>query len=193
MLASGHKKGTESTRREIAKTLGYSYDKFLYLGKQLAEGKNINLREFAYSIVIDSPSTIGYTDAAADIEPVRLPVYSSRNLKIINGLPMGKVIDYISQLPTTQNSKAAFGVRIGEDNMAPYLLPGMIVVIDPEAALEHGKLCFCGDENRVFRYYKYDDLIVLKSDSPSAKYPDMEFSSGATPPLYRVVESIRKE
>jgi transcriptional regulator with XRE-family HTH domain len=82
MLASGQKKGSETTRREIAKTLGYSYEKFLLLGKLLSEKRNINFRDFSSSKVIDNLPTLGYTAGnqdAAGVEPVKIPVYSSRH------------------------------------------------------------------------------------------------------------------
>jgi SOS-response transcriptional repressor LexA len=193
MLASGQKKGSESTRRQIAQSLGYSYEKFLLLGKLLTEKKNINLGEFSYPKIIDTKNFIDYmSKASSAVEPARVPVYDSLNLKIIKGLPMGKVVDHVAQV-TTRNSKNAFGVLVHEENMLPYITPGMIVIIDPAAPLENGKLCFCSEENRVFRYFRYDDLVVLRSDSPSAKYPDMQFEVDSAPTVYRVVESVRKE
>jgi SOS-response transcriptional repressor LexA len=193
MLASGQKKGSEKTRRQIAKSLGYSYEKFLLLGKLLTEKKNINLGEFSYPKAVDIKNFFDYmSKASSAVEPARIPVYSTLNLKIIKGLPMGKVIDHVAQV-TTRNSKNAFGVLVHEENMLPYILPGMIVIIDPDAPLESGKLCFCSEGNMVFRYQKYDGLVVLRSDSPSDKYPDMEFPEGDAPVLYRITESIRKE
>jgi SOS-response transcriptional repressor LexA len=194
MLASGEKRGAENTRRKIAAYYGRPYELFMKIGKLITENKNIILSELDYKNKIDTISNKGYrAGEEPSAEPVTIPVYSSRNLKIIKGLPMGKVVDHISQLPHSKNGKNSFGVRVGEENMLPYIMPGMIVVIDPDAPLENGKLCFCGEENRVFRYYRYGDLTVLKSDNTSARYPDVEFPDGITPPLYRVVESVRKE
>jgi transcriptional regulator with XRE-family HTH domain len=198
MLASGQKEGTEQTRREIARALGYPYEKFLRLGKLLFEKKNINLSDFDRPINVDTGQNSGYLphhnldDTGA--EPQKITVYSSRNLHIIKGLPMGKVVDYVSCVPSVRNdSRNLFGVRIGEENMVPYLWPGMIAVIDPQAACEHGKLCFCTDENKIYRYFRHGDSIILRSDSKLERYPDLEYSEDTSPELYRVIETIRKE
>lgn len=113
------------------------------------------------------------------------------------GYPVGEAGEFIT-VPKEGLDDNTFAVRIHGDSMTPYLEEGDIAVVVPSAPLQNGKLCFAtwpGDDGDklIKRYYKYGDVIVLKSDNP--QYPDIEINGGNHEGvrIYRVKKTIREE
>lgn len=116
------------------------------------------------------------------------------------GYPVGFSSETIT-VPTNGIDDNSFGVKIHGESMYPTLNIGDIVVVVPSAPLANNRLCFAtwpaeDGKRTVKRFYKYGDVIVLRSDNPDkAKYPDIELSennhNGVR--IYRVTKSIREE
>ena len=113
------------------------------------------------------------------------------------GYPAGHSSEYIP-VPKKGIDDNSFGVKIHGGSMEPGLKAGDIVVVVPSAPLSNGKLCFAtwreeNGEKLVKRYFRYDDLIVLKSDNPAHTDILIKPESSANVRIYRITKSIREE
>ena len=95
------------------------------------------------------------------------------------GYPIGHSSEYVA-IPANGTDENTFAVKVHGESMAPFLLPGDIVVVVPSARLANGEVCFAtwqndGGEKLVKRFYRYGDVVVLRSDNPNKKrFPDLE-------------------
>ena len=111
-----------------------------------------------------------------NIHPVatrRLPMLGS----VACGEPVFMSEEYEFQVDTTDEIKSDFALKCKGDSMiGARIYDGDIVFVRKQETVENGEIAVVAieDEATLKRFYKYNDLIVLRAENPA--YKDMVFS-----------------
>ena len=85
--------------------------------------------------------------------------------------------EYEFQVDTTDEIKSDFALKCKGDSMiGARIYDGDIVFVRKQETVENGEIAVVAieDEATLKRFYKYNDLIVLRAENPA--YKDMVFS-----------------
>ena len=106
---------------------------------------------------------------------------ASRKLPMLGSVPCGEPVfmseEYEFQVDTTDEIKADFVLKCKGDSMiGARIYDGDIVFVRKQETVENGEIAVVAveDEATLKRFYKYNDLIVLRAENPA--YKDMVFT-----------------
>ena len=170
------------TQSELAKRMGYA-DKSMIakIEKGQVDLQQSKIVAFAEALGTTPAYLMGWTDNDLDLS------------KYDNIRPIGKqklpVLGYIAAgEPIFMEELHEFDIENGEEIDADFILiakgdsmigarinSGDLVFIKQQPTVENGEIAAVAvdDEATLKRFYKYDDLVVLRSENPN--YKDMEY------------------
>ena len=101
---------------------------------------------------------------------------ASRKLPMLGSVPCGEPVfmseEYEFQVDTTDEIKADFVLKCKGDSMiGARIYDGDIVFVRKQETVENGEIAVVAveDEATLKRFYKYNDLIVLRAENPAYK------------------------
>ena len=138
---------------------------------------------------IDFNSLFNMLDGDVSLSPVddliasypNIHPVTTRKLPMLGSVPCGEPVfmseEYEFQVDTTDEIKADFALKCKGDSMiGARIYDGDIVFVRKQETVENGEIAVVAieDEATLKRFYKYNDLIVLRAENPV--YKDMVFS-----------------
>lgn len=157
-------------------------------GKEIAPSID-SIRKAADGMGIDFNSLFNTLDGDVSLSPVddliasypNIHLVATRRLPMLGSVPCGEPVfmseEYEFQVDTTDEIKADFALKCKGDSMiGARIYDGDIVFVRKQETVENGEIAVVAieDEATLKRFYKYNDLIVLRAENPA--YKDMVFS-----------------
>ncbi len=112
----------------------------------------------------------GCEESEATLEPIRMvPLVG----EVAAGRPITAVEDIEERLPLRQDwlpvREGSFFLRVRGDSMADGILPGDLVLVEPDVQVHRSEIvvAMVEDEATVKRFYPEVDRVVLRSDNPA--------------------------
>jgi len=169
----------EMTQGQLAEKAGYA-DKSMIakIEKGQVDLAQSKIEVIAHALLTTPRALMGWDDIPSypNIHPVatrRLPMLGS----VACGEPVFMSEEYEFQVDTTDEIKADFVLKCKGDSMiGARIYDGDIVFVRKQENVENGEIAVVAveDEATLKRFYKYNDLIVLRAENPA--YKDMVFT-----------------
>ena len=169
----------EMTQSQLAEKAGYA-DKSMIakIEKGLVDLSQSKIEIIANALSTTPRSLMGWDDlpSYSNVHPV-----TTRKLPMLGSVPCGEPVfmseEYEFQVDTTDEIKADFVLKCKGDSMiGARIYDGDIVFVRKQETVENGEIAVVAveDEATLKRFYKYNDLIVLRAENPA--YKDMVFA-----------------
>ena len=157
-------------------------------GKEIAPSID-SIRKAADGMGIDFNSLFNMLDGDVSLSPVddliasypNIHPVANRRLPMLGSVACGEPVfmseEYEFQVDTTDEIKADFVLKCKGDSMiGARIYDGDIVFVRKQETVENGEIAVVAveDEATLKRFYKYNDLIVLRAENPA--YKDMVFT-----------------
>lgn len=167
------------TMKEVAEKVGVSEATVSrWESGDIENMRRDKIAALAKALQITPAVLMGWDDLPSypNIHPV-----ASRRLPMLGSVSCGEPVfmseEYEFQVDTTDEIKADFALKCKGDSMiGARIYDGDIVFVRKQETVENGEIAVVAveDEATLKRFYKYNDLIVLRAENPA--YKDMVFS-----------------
>ena len=167
------------TMKEVAEKVGVSEATVSrWESGDIENMRRDKIASLAKALQIPPAVLMGWDDIPSypSVHPV-----ATRKLPMLGSVPCGEPVfmseEYEFQVDTTDEIKADFVLKCKGDSMiGARIYDGDIVFVRKQETVENGEIAVVAveDEATLKRFYKYNDLIVLRAENPA--YKDMVFT-----------------
>lgn len=169
------------TLKQVAEKVGVSEGTISrWESGKIAEMRRGKVAAYAKALDIDPAVIMGWKDISeyANIRPV-----STRSFPVLGSVSCGKPVlmteERSVQIDATDDLRADFVlIARGDSMIGARINDGDVVFIRKQETVDNGQIAVVAidDEATLKRFYKYDELIVLRAENPA--YPDIEIRPG---------------
>lgn len=169
------------TLKQVAEKVGVSEGTISrWESGKIAEMRRGKVAAYAKALDIDPAVIMGWKDISeyANIRPV-----STRSFPVLGSVSCGKPVlmteERSVQIDATDDLRADFVlIARGDSMIGARIHSGDVVFVRKQDTVENGQIAVVAidDEATLKRFYKYDELVVLRAENPA--YPDIEIRPG---------------
>ena len=169
------------TLKQVAEKVGVSEGTISrWESGKIAEMRRGKVAAYAKALDIDPAVIMGWKDISeyANIRPV-----STRSFPVLGSVSCGQPVlmteERSVQIDATDDLRADFVlIARGDSMIGARIHSGDVVFVRKQDTVDNGQIAVVAidDEATLKRFYKYDELIVLRAENPA--YPDIEIRPG---------------
>lgn len=169
------------TLKQVAEKVGVSEGTISrWESGKIAEMRRGKVAAYAKALDIDPAVIMGWKDISeyANIRPV-----STRSFPVLGSVSCGQPVlmteERSVQIDATDDLRADFVlIARGDSMIGARIHSGDVVFVRKQDTVDNGQIAVVAidDEATLKRFYRYDELIVLRAENPA--YPDIEIRPG---------------